>query len=143
MLFYFRAVRNHVERSPHANLESHTSILLHERKIFHPVLAIIILALRIHYKISSTTTTVGIFFPPACILIGVSPLILEIQLSHLAIGLFSLALPNVQRGALFNYSFDYCSFYSICRVFIQGVFSPIMPIPLFFYSELRKVFFFF
>ena len=91
-----------MERSPHANLESHTSILLHERKIFHPVLAIIILALRIHYQISSTTNKVGIFFPPACILIGVSPLILEIQLSHLAIGLFSLALPNVQRGALFN-----------------------------------------
>ena len=51
-----------MERSPHANLESHTSILLHERKIFHPVLAIIILALRIHYQISSTTNTVGIFF---------------------------------------------------------------------------------
>ena len=88
-------------------------------------------------------TAWNIFLFPACILIGVSPLILEIQLSHLPIGLFSLALPNVQREALFNYSFDYCSFYSICSIFIQGVFSLIMAIPLFFYSKLWKVFFFF
>ena len=49
------------ESSPHANLESHTFVLLRERKIFHAVLAIIILALRIHYQISSTTNIVGIF----------------------------------------------------------------------------------
>ena len=84
-----------MEQSPHANLESHTFVLSHEREVF------------LYYCCSHCC------LGPLPGYLQDVPLTLEIQIFHLARGLISVTSPNVQRADLFYYFFDYCLFYSI------------------------------